>query len=154
MAEMTPDYEIGDDVMYASDQRSVGIPAKVLALTAPAEYEGLPPVTAQIKQRARKISGVEFSEAQQLETAKKSKSSFSKRFEDNKTPEALLNYAAYQRTLKFEDQQFPTQKKTLDKFNDHSGTSFCILLIEVAFHIFQFQRQRVFRYHRYHHCHS
>ena len=35
MAEMTPDYEIGDDVMYASDQRSVGIPAKVLALTAP-----------------------------------------------------------------------------------------------------------------------
>ena len=32
---MTPDYEIGDDVMYASDQRSVGIPAKVLALTAP-----------------------------------------------------------------------------------------------------------------------
>ena len=35
MAEMTPDYEIGDDVMYASDQRSVGIPAKVLELTAP-----------------------------------------------------------------------------------------------------------------------
>ena len=35
MAEMTPDYEIEDDVMYASDQRSVGIPAKVLALTAP-----------------------------------------------------------------------------------------------------------------------
>ena len=35
MAEMTPDYEIDDDVMYASDQRSVGIPAKVLALTAP-----------------------------------------------------------------------------------------------------------------------
>ena len=35
MAAMTPDYEIDDDVMYASDQRSVGIPAKVLALTAP-----------------------------------------------------------------------------------------------------------------------
>ena len=35
MAAMTPDYEIDDDVMYASDQRSVGIPAKVKALTAP-----------------------------------------------------------------------------------------------------------------------
>ena len=35
MAEMTPDYDIGDDVLYASDQRTTGISAKVLALTAP-----------------------------------------------------------------------------------------------------------------------
>jgi len=87
-------------------------------LEQPAEYEGLPPVTAQIKRRARKISGVEFSEAQELETIKKPKKQFSKRFEDNKTPESLLAFDAYQKTLRPEDKQFPTQGKTLQRFQE------------------------------------
>ena len=38
MAEMTPDYEIGDDVMYASDQRSVveNVSARGYQLSTPA----------------------------------------------------------------------------------------------------------------------
>ena len=102
-----------DQLVYSSIQYTPSVRTRFADdyddLHAPDEAEGLVPQTTEMKRRARKISGI--SGADLVETEKKPKRQYSKRFEDNNTSEKLQMFMESGAMKK----QFPDQAKCLKK---------------------------------------